>query len=85
MITKHKYEKCKSDECDSCYYCHLAVCSKCGLFEGSLTTHCPEQESYGEWSDKVYKEGWDYKDGEWYKKGDSFNPCDWNPVFEDGE
>lgn len=65
-----------------CWGCTLGVCEVCGLFEGSLTTHCPGVPSQAEWGDKVYEERWDYKDGKWlqHPEGARFQA---RPEFEE--
>jgi hypothetical protein len=60
------------DTCNGgCWGCTLFVCAVCGLYEGTLTTDCPGVPSFTEWGDKVYNEGWDYKDGKWQQTGRS--------------
>ncbi len=45
--------------------CCLFVCKLCGLYEGCLTTDCPNKESYNEHGDKIYRGEEDFVAGEW--------------------
>jgi hypothetical protein len=70
--TEHQYLESKEcqpthgEDTTVCNICDggLAVCKVCGLFEGSLTTHCPGSKSHGR-SEEVYAGGVDFFHGEW--------------------
>ena len=53
------------DDDPDCIYNQISVCEKCGLLEGCLTTECPGEESYKEYSDMVYEGTMDFRNGEW--------------------
>jgi len=65
---KHVYEDHTGKDCQktNCVICDggLAVCTVCGLFEGSLTTDCPGEPSYRKYGDQIYKGELDYKEGQ---------------------
>lgn len=44
----------------------LGVCETCGLYEGSLTSECPGEESYRLHADAVYAGDEDFRDGKWH-------------------
>jgi hypothetical protein len=65
---KHKYVVHAPDcEIRHCPICEggLALCSVCGLAEGSLTMSCPGVVVSSQDSDKVYAGLLDYVDGAW--------------------
>lgn len=67
---KHLYiapENCRCGYDRNCNVCDggLAICSLCGLAEGSLTTDCSGQESYREYGDRVYAGEIDFIGGRW--------------------
>lgn len=57
---------CKSGDCGGmCMLCCLFVCKHCGLFEGGLTTDCPEVNAMDK-SDEIYNTGkLDFRNGAW--------------------
>lgn len=64
---KHIYEThtdCRTPYCPVCDG-GLAICTVCGLIEGSLTTDCPGQESWKQCGDAVYAGLIDFRNGEW--------------------
>lgn len=66
---KHKFYECEQP-CDrtACPFCEggLGLCTVCGGFEGTLTTHCCGRKLTKEEEDKIYVLGTlDYADGEW--------------------
>lgn len=80
----HKYithETCDCYKRDSEYYqpcmvCDggLAICSVCGLMEGSITTDCPGEECWAERGDDIYTGKLDYREGEgWVNKKNPTN------------
>ncbi len=69
------YDRCGSDLCEGmCAVCNLAVCKKCGLFEGCLTTDCPNENSYKSHSDKIYAGEIDFFDGTWVEQCSAYSP-----------
>lgn len=67
MKIQHIRKICKGghDNGQECMIEQLFLCANCGLFEGSLTTECPQTESYSERADAVYTGKIDYRDGKW--------------------
>jgi hypothetical protein len=59
-----KHENCERSYCNICEG-GLAICTRCGLTEGSLTTHCPGTQSYGAHGEQVYTGKEDFFDGRW--------------------
>ena len=59
-----KHENCKTPYCQICEG-GLTICNRCGLAEGSLTTHCPGVESYAAHGDAVYAGKEDFFNGQW--------------------
>lgn len=51
----------------SCSICEggLTICQRCGMAEGSLTTHCPGVESHRDHGDTVYAGEEDFYEGCW--------------------
>jgi len=64
IAVEHKH--CRQLYCPICEG-GLTACSRCGLYEGSLTTHCPGVQSYAEHSDAVYRGEEDFFEGQWVK------------------
>lgn len=65
----HTFKDCGRDSCGgNCAGCQLAICSVCGLIDGSLTTDCPGVPSYAEKSDDVYAGRIDFVDGVWVEQ-----------------
>ncbi len=70
----------KVSQCCSCYHCTLAVCSRCGAFEGGLTTHCPGERVGADTAQAVYTtkldyltdRGWHMSDGGMRSRGPLF-------------
>lgn len=58
-----KHENCQINHCRICDG-GLTVCARCGLGEGSLTTHCPGVDAF-EHGDAVYRGNEDFIDGMW--------------------
>jgi hypothetical protein len=79
-MPKHVYYEPGDHKCDEapgiehCYYCNLAVCKICSLYEGALTTDCPGYYvTYGQ-SDEIYKGKIDFRDNEgWVNKKNPTN------------
>lgn len=63
----HIFETHKDCHKPYCSICDggLAVCTICGLAEGSLTTECPGVASEKEYGDEVYEGRLDFRDGKW--------------------
>jgi hypothetical protein len=71
----HTYiEGCK-DKCGCCNLCCLAICDVCGLFEGVLTTHCPERGVTGDESDLIYAGKLNFRGGLWLKESSEHAPA----------
>lgn len=57
---------CKKPDCNGCVVCQCGVCAVCGLYEGALTTDCPEMSVSFEISMKIYDSGkLDFRNGKW--------------------
>jgi hypothetical protein len=50
----------KVSTCCSCWHCTLSVCSRCGAYEGGLTSHCPGERVDVDTSRAVYATSLDY-------------------------
>lgn len=62
----HHWFRC-GPQCNGCQFCHggLALCTRCGGYEGSLTSDCCGERLEMETHDAVYDGCWDYRKGEW--------------------
>lgn len=82
---KHKQRGCfHGTNCDNCYGCHLAVCSVCGCYEGSLTTECPGEKVSMDKQDEIYRNpGIDYTTEKgWHQTGNT-SLFDREAIFEE--
>lgn len=76
-----EYVCTKDHDRPGCMFCDggLFSCSVCGSFEGATTTHCPGQEMYREYGDRVYAGQIDYRDGAWVEGACSpYTPAYWS-------
>lgn len=66
------------DKCGACNLCCLSVCSRCGLYEGALTTHCPGENVSMDKSELIYAGKLNYRGGEWVEELSEHTPrwCD---------
>jgi hypothetical protein len=75
-MTKHIFEthtNCHRTHCEVCDG-GLSICTVCGLIEGSLTTDCPEKDSWLQYGDAVYAGEVDFRDGKWVSEPSPQSP-----------
>lgn len=65
----------------SCEHCCLSVCTVCGAYEGSLTTHCPGEGVSFDRQREVYETNLDYTDDRGWHQGEPMLRR--TPLFED--
>lgn len=67
--------ECSNKDCGgSCFVCCCGYCENCGLFEGCLTSECPNVESYKDHGDAVYQGKEDFRHGQWVGKCSYHSP-----------
>jgi len=77
-----RHGTCKESHCNVCDG-GLAVCIRCGLVEGSLTTDCPGEPSYVDHSDEVYAGKKDFIEGKgWVQQTSKHSPEHWRKLRE---
>jgi hypothetical protein len=78
---EHIWVTHKNCEILNCNICEggLAICSVCGLIEGSLTTECPGKSSYKDYGDMVYAGKKDFLNGEWIDQCSPASPAYYTP------
>lgn len=76
-MTDHIWEE--HENCDrlGCCVCEggLAICTVCGLIEGSLTTDCPGVRSHALYGDDIYAGKIDFKSGKWVCACSPYSPA----------
>lgn len=75
MSEQHKFiDGCKH-KCGACNLCCLAVCEKCWLYEGALTTHCPGKPVPFFMEERVYKGQLNFRGGIWIRESSEHTPA----------
>jgi len=66
-MTKHVFEVHEDCYIQHCSVCDggLAICTVCGLIEGSLTTDCPGEDCWLARGDAIYAGKIDFREGAW--------------------
>jgi len=69
-LMKHIFEEHTDCQVEGCLICDggLAICTVCGLAEGSLTTDCCGYRCAAEMGDSVYNGKKDFVNGQWVDK-----------------
>lgn len=74
-MKEHQYINGCKNKCGSCNLCCLAVCSICGLYEGALTTHCPNRPVSFEESEVIYQGFKNFRSGLWLDECTEHSPA----------